>query len=318
MATILGKCGITDKVIGRLIKKGLFVPKKVKPVKNPMRSSSEEWFYQVADRFAPPFTKKEREFYIKNPEKFCEHLLEGTKLLIRTCELLYDTSEKAKKLSSPKEAITALLVIQRIIHAVWDYNHMKYDRHLEYHDFEESPVGYYWKKLKKLCLLAAENAKVVNPEEFAKEKMLELISGYGIATTSVKSKKIASEAFIFIVKNLKNKQLEKELRFLVKIIKQFSITQLEEGAIFYEGLPPRNLGAIKGGFHYWSFLITLIKKNSDLIRPAYKNKIDKWLRTKDFPQIFLAAREFVQLDAAPFVQEVQDLYNIELKRWRLS
>jgi hypothetical protein len=317
MATVLEKCDISDKVIGRLIKKGLFVPKKVKPFKNPIKSPSEEWFYQVADRFTPPLTKGERNFYIKNPRAFCEQIVNGARFLTKTCELLYDTSEKAKKLP-PKEAIAALLVIQRIFHAVLDHSHLKYDRHLEYHDYESSPVGYHWQRLKKLCLHAAENAKVANPKEFADEKILELISGYGIAIKSAKREKVANDAYDFIIINLKNKQQRKELSELRKILKQFLLAQDKEAQFFYCGFPPRNLDAMEGGFHYWGFLKTFIKKNPNLVRPSYRKRVNKWFQAKEAPEIIMAARGLVQLDAAPFAQEVQDLYSEELKRWRLS
>lgn len=314
MPTVLEKCGITNKVINNLIQKGLFVPKKVKAVKKPIRSPSEKWFYQVADRFTPPLTKQEREFYIKNPNIFCKHLIRGVKFLAKACELLHDASGKARELS-PKEAITALLVIQRIFHAVLDYNHLKYDRHLEYHDYEKSPVGYYWKKLKRLCLLAAKNAKISNPQEFVNEKMLELISGYGIVIKPSKSKKIANKAYKFTVRNLKNKQLTKELRSLVKIFRQFSLAQKKEGDIFYGGLPPRNIGVTEGGFRYWSHLKSLIENNPNLVKPKYRSRIDKWFKSEEMPQIIVAARRLIQFDADPFAHEIQSLYNEELKRW---
>jgi len=312
--TVLEKCGITKRIINGLVKKGLFVPKKVRPVKKPIRSPGEKWVYEIADKFTPPLTKQEREFYIRNPRIFCEHLIRGTKFLIKTCELLYDVSNIAKELP-PKEAIAALLVVQRIFHAAYDYNYQKYDRHLEYHDYKESPVGYYWQKLKRLCLLAALKAKVSNPKELATQKMLELISGYGIIIKSSKSKKRAQEAYKFLVSNLKNKRLTQELNSLVKIFKEFSIAQEKECNIFYSGLPPKNIGLIEVGLHYWSYLKSFIKENPNLIKAEYRNKINKWFKHEDLPLIIIGTRDFVQVDAEPFVDEVQNLYKEELQRW---
>ena len=313
--TILEKCGITKRIINGLIKKGLFVPKKVRPVKKPIRSPSEEQFYRVADRFTPPFTKKEKEFYIKNPNIFCEHLIKNAKFFVKTGELLYDTSEKAQKSLPVKKAIAALLVIQRISHALLDYNYLKYDRHLEYHDYKESPVGYYWQKLKKLCLLAALKTKKPNPKELATQKMLELISGYGIIIKSSKSKKRAQGAYKFLVSSLKNKRLTQELNSLVKIFRQFSLTQEKEVIITYYGLAPRNLGMIEVGFHHFVYLKNLIETHPDLIRSGYKDKVKKWIKNVDFPLVIIGARDFVQVDAEPFIEEIQNLYKEELQRW---
>ena len=313
--TVLEKCGITKRIINGLIKKGLFVPQKVRPVKKPMRSPSEEQFYRVADRFTPPLTKKEKEFYIKNPNIFCEHLIKNAKFFVKTGELLHDTSEKAQKSLPAKEAISALLVIQRIYHAALDYNYLKYDRHLEYHDYKESPVGYYWQKLKKSCLLAALKTKKPNPKELATQKMLELISGYGIIIKSSKSKKRAQKAYKFLVSSLKDKRLTQELNSLVEVFRQFSLTQEKEGMITYYGLPPRNLGMIEAGFHYFGYLKNLIEDNPGLIKLEYRNKIKKWLKHEDFPLVIIGARDFVQIDAEPFIEEIQNLYKEELQRW---
>lgn len=41
-------------------------------------------------------------------------------------------------------------MIQRLLHAALDYNYLKYDRHFEYHEYKQSPVGFHWQRLKRL------------------------------------------------------------------------------------------------------------------------------------------------------------------------
>lgn len=304
MSTVLEKYGITNKTVRYLLARGLFVPKKVRPVKNPIRSPSEEWFYQAADRFTPPLSVQEKKLYIQHPDKFCKELLKGVKFLIRICELLYVTSDRTQRLS-PDEAIASLLVIQRVFHAALDYNYLKYDRHLEYHDYKESPVGYQWQRLRKICVQAARNAKIENTEEFAYKKMLELISGKDISRGAMK----------FMKENLHDKQLLKKLTRLLRIFKQFLLTQEKEAKIFYGGLPPKHRGVIETQVHYWNYLKFLIQKSPEFVKPPYKEKVRKWIDSKEVPEIIVAARALVQQDANPFILQVQVLYREELNRW---
>lgn len=305
--TVLEKCGIPNGIIKKLRREGLFVSRRVRPVKNPIKSPSEEWFYQVADRFTPQFTKQEREYYIKNPDLFCRDLLRGAALLAKTCDLLQNAAASANKMP-PEHAIAALLAIQRVFHAALDYSYLKYDRHLEYHDYEESPVGHHWKRFRALSVLASKNARVSNPEEFGYKKILEVLSGYGLTNSSLKNKKIAQKARQFIVKSLKDKRLAQEFSSLVKIFEQFSTTQEKEIKIVGEKLVPTIL-------YYWSFLKVLIRNNPQFTKSEYKNKVNKWLQAEEVPPIITAARELVQVDAKPFTSGVQILYKEELQRW---
>jgi hypothetical protein len=175
--TVLEKCGITARIIQCLKIKGLVVPEQIKPVEKPLRSPSEEWFYSIADRFTPPLSQAEKEVYMKSPHLLCLKILDSVNLLFEVSNILYDALEAVKQKLKGEEAVAAILAILKVFHGCLDHNYLKYDRHLEYHEYEESPVGYYWKKLQKLCKKASQKANIKDKNRWVNEKILQLISG---------------------------------------------------------------------------------------------------------------------------------------------
>ena len=185
--TVLLKLGATKVLIRSFKERGLVVPRKVQPVSNPLRSRSEEWFVSIADRFTPPLSEVENMLYRENPHMLCVDILLGVEILVDLSDFLYSLLDKlrnSKPSLSEEESVAALLSMLRILHGCLDYNHLKHDRHLEYHEDERSPVGYYWKRLEDLCALAAKNKKIKNPNAWARLKKLELISGPRLLTMS--------------------------------------------------------------------------------------------------------------------------------------
>lgn len=172
---ILANCGISDSTIIGLKKKGLIVPKKVKPVKRAFRTTSEDWIYYAADKFTPPLSQKEKELYSKNPKKFCKDLLDGANFFSEFSGILFETISCINKLFIP-ERLAGYLIVLRLFAACSDYNYYKYDRHLEYTDHKQSPVGKIYLRLKKLCIFSAKKRKEKNSGRWASLKLLDLIS----------------------------------------------------------------------------------------------------------------------------------------------
>lgn len=308
--TVLEKCGITNGIIKRLRKGGLIVPPKVKPFRKYLVSPSEDWFSYVADQFAFPLSVKERKFYIQNPSEFCKDLIRNTKFFVKTTGILYDAFKKTKGLRR-EEALAAKLAIIRIFHACIESTHLKYDRHMEYHQYKKSPVGFYWNRLRELCLLAARNAKVPDEEMWAKEKMLQIISGYGIIKKSARSKRLAKEALNEVRSNLKEKQ-RKELKKLFKIFKLFLVTHDKEYKIFYSPIPKKKLNALEAFFEMFEGLKEAILKEEDLIKKGYKKKVRKILSEKN---PILASKLLMHKSEHFLIPRIEKLYIEELERW---
>lgn len=157
-------------------KKGLVIPAEIKPFEEHFRSPSEEWFYSIADRFTPPLSKAEAEVFKMAPHLLSLEIQRSVELLMDVAIILHDALNKVDQLDKNEEKLAAILSILRIFHSCLDYNHLKHDRHLEYHEYKDSPVGYYWWKFRELVEKAAKKSGVSHPERWANQKLLEIIS----------------------------------------------------------------------------------------------------------------------------------------------
>ncbi|MFQ6119047.1 MAG: hypothetical protein ACE5KE_04060 [Methanosarcinales archaeon] len=176
MTTVLEKCGVTEEIIKFLKRKGLIVPEKIESVENPLRSPSEDWFFSIADRFTPPLSKAENEVFKKVPYLLSLQILKSIDLEIDVSAVLYDALERVKtEIEKAEEKVAAILAILRIFHGCLDYNVLKYDRHLEYHEYEESPVGHIFKRLKEILSKATKD--VHDKEDWVNQKLLEILAG---------------------------------------------------------------------------------------------------------------------------------------------
>lgn len=146
----LEKLGISDEVITFLKIKGLTVPHEIVPVKNPLKSRSEEWFFSIADCYTPPLEDVERNIFYENPHLLVLKIYDVVNLLYDVSIILNKALDIINITDNDEEKLVATLTILWIFHGCLDNNYLKYDRHLEYLDYEISPVGYWWKKLRKL------------------------------------------------------------------------------------------------------------------------------------------------------------------------
>lgn len=146
----LEKLGISDEVITFLKIKGLIVPHKITPVKNPLKSRSEEWFLSIADCYTPALEDVERNIFYENPHLLVLKIYDVVNLLYDVSIILNKALDIINIIDNDEEKLVATLTILWIFHGCLDNNYLKYDRHLEYLDYEISPVGYWWKKLRKL------------------------------------------------------------------------------------------------------------------------------------------------------------------------
>lgn len=234
-SSVLQKCGIPDEIIHSLKKIGLIVPEKIVSVKEPLRSPSEEWFYQIADRFTPPLDKAEIVVFRKHPYLLTLDILKGVDILFTVSSTLYDALEKVKTNLKDEESVAAILSVLRVFHGCLDNNYLKYDRHLEYHEYEISPVGYYWNLYEKMCIKAAKRGKMVNPEEWAKLKMLDIISGPRRHILSSEYAICCNEIFVQMDNNINIKldNITEILNYMKKENKELHSIIIKYSELFY-------------------------------------------------------------------------------------
>lgn len=167
---IFEKLKISDEIITFLKVKGLIIPSKIAQVEKPLKSPSEEWFYSIADCYTPPLDKDEREIFNENPHLLVLKIYDAINIFFDVSIILNKGFDNLVLIKSDDKKIVATLSILWIYHGCLDNNYLKYDRHLEYLDYEISPVGYWWKKLRKSVHKALEN-KYAN-DDIAEKKEL--------------------------------------------------------------------------------------------------------------------------------------------------
>jgi hypothetical protein len=293
--SVLEKIGITKEIIEQLKKEGLIVPKRIKAFKRVFKTPGEEWVYYAADKFTPPLSKEEKEYYLKNPEKFCETLIERLLFFSKVSGLLFESLEKIAEKLKDEEAAVAYFSILYIFHACGDYNYYKYDRQLEYEKYKESIVGNYYQKLKTLCIKSAKNRGFLDPEKKGYEEMLELISipldeGIGMNLEYLIT---CNKIFREISKKIPNFQKIKVEELLEKIKEDNTLYQeiISKSKYFFK-LPLELLQeCIKGG----EFSIEEIEKRKMKARNVYE-AISSGLKEeqrKEFDKILKAIQKIV-------------------------
>ncbi len=174
--SVLEKAGISNEAIKLSKTEGLIIPRRMKPFPKAFRTPGEDWLYHSADRFTPPLSNEERDRYVRDPYLFCKDLIERLSFFSKMSGRLFEAAKRIEENTDGEEALAGYLAILYLFHACGDYNYYKYDRHFEYHEYEESPVGYYHRRLKAFCFTAAQRKDVQKSGEWAEQKMLEVIS----------------------------------------------------------------------------------------------------------------------------------------------
>ncbi|MCW4010019.1 MAG: hypothetical protein NWF05_05310 [Candidatus Bathyarchaeota archaeon] len=172
--TVFSECGVSNKAVNDIRRKGFFVPKNHERFPRALRSIGfPELVYAWADSFTPPLTKLESSRYIDRPSAFYYDAIKSVLYLRQISKLLLKVLDNIESLGD-LEAVAACLAILRVYYAAFDYELYKYDRHFEFYEYPESPVGYYYISLKALCFEASKSNK--ENDEWARQKFLSLLN----------------------------------------------------------------------------------------------------------------------------------------------
>lgn len=178
LETVLYKCGADKEFVQNLLKEGLFVPKQIQEHPKPLHPSHAHPALYNLEKSIPRFTEKEREEYIKEPYKFYLDALKASEFATWVAGELITIVPNVKNISDLEEKVTAALSLIRIFFANYDFNYLKYDRDIEYSEFEESVTGHFWQKALKLSKMAfGKNGE---------ERFLAIIAGMPFVYKSIK------------------------------------------------------------------------------------------------------------------------------------
>ena len=176
-----------------------------------------------------------------------------------------------------------------------DHHYYHFDRYLVYEDYPQTPVGYWWNKLKIYYSLVFHEkiSKTQSTENF-----LKLLS---------EDKKILSQ-----FKNALSNNEYKEFLQTLKSIKIFEATQEKEIRIV-SGYPAKEDLLLKTGFGIWDQICDLIKHNPETIQ---KKSYVKTLELVEGHPIISSRILLLPTSLKTFKNDVFVEFLKEIKKWQ--
>lgn len=289
--TVLEKIGIPNKEVNQWKSAGLKISYPMKAQSSFLRSM-DGFFVYAADRFVPPLSKREIEEYIKNPSKFRKVFLKNLRFYTKFYESLFPLIRKTEKLKN-SEKTAALLSLLHLFQSAMDHHYYHYDRYLAYENYPQTPVGYWWKKLKILYTKATGKkfSRLKPSKDF-----LSLLSQDPEILKMFK-KKLSKNDFI-------------ELKRVLKIIKMFERTQEDESRIFY-GTHLKESKLLMTGFTIWNNLCDTIRNNPDVLKKRHISNIEEIMKCHPIVGI----RKLLHVGLKYFDKEVISQFETEIKKW---
>lgn len=299
---VLEKIGISDEIVKKWKRKGLKITYPTKQNPHWLKSADGEVFIENADKFVPPLTKKETKLYIRYPTKLRNDFLKNVRFFKKFCNFVYKKQKLVNKLEE-KERVAVLLSLIYLFQRAMDYHYYHWDRYLVYENYPQTPVGYWWKKLRILY-------SKVTKKKFSKQKPPEdLLKLLALDKKTLKKFKIAL---------LKNdfRQFQKALK-AIKVFEDAQQKEIESLVNFKfkeEVLKKTGFGDIlKGtGFPMLVKFWEDIEKHPELIKKAERPKIKKIMKLHPI----IGARRILLTPALKyFDEEIFSQFEKEIKRW---
>lgn len=291
--TILEKIGIGDETIQKWKRKGLRITYPIKENPHYFKSADGKAFVENADKFVPQLTKRETKLYIQHPEEFRGDFLKNARFYRKFVDFIYKYQKNIDKLKG-KEKTSALLCLLYLFQRAMDYHYFHWDRYLVYENYPQTPVGYWWKKIKDFYTKATKKklSKRKPPEDF-----LNLLA---LNERTLKE---------FKRNLLKNDFLK--LRKALKAIKIFEETQQKEVKIVTDFETKENV-LVRTGFSMFNKLRKEIKQHPELIREGNLSKVREIMKIHPI----IAIRKLL---LAPtlccFDEEIFSQFKKEIKGW---
>lgn len=291
--TVLEKIGISDKLVKEWRTRGLKITYPVRQNPYYFKSADGKVFIENADKFVPLLTKKETKLYIKYPDRFKKDFFENAKLYKKFVNFIYKVLRNIERLKE-KERVAALLSLMYLFQRAMDYHYFHWDRYLVYEDYPQTPVGYWFEKLRILYIKATgERISKLKPSE----NFLKLLSG---------NKEILKNC----EGNLNPKD-SSELKRALKSIKIFEDIQQKEIEFFVNFKTKENI-FIRTGFDIWNKLLEKIKKHPGLVK---KKEISKIKKIMSHHPIVGIRKTILVPNLKCFDKEIFYQFREEISRW---
>ncbi|MCR4277359.1 MAG: hypothetical protein NUV87_04500 [Candidatus Roizmanbacteria bacterium] len=292
--TVLEKIGITNSIVSEWKKMGLKITYPMKVNKFYYKSQDGNVFVEAADRYVPLLSKKELAKYIRSPKKFKDDFLHHVSFYFNFHIFLYKKSLVHPQLCSDEEKMTIKLTLMYLFLSAMDHHYYHFDRYLVYQDYPDTPVGYWWLKLKNFYY------------EVFKEKVTRKSFPINFLRLLSYDENILRE----FNKNLTKVKL-KNFKKAIKAIKMFEEVQQKEVKII-TGYPEKENLLFKSGFGLWNNICKEIKTHPGLILKKNRKKI---LQLIEGHPISSTRKLLESLQLNVFNKKIMELFQAEAERW---
>lgn len=279
--TVLQQIGITNRVVDSWLKKGLKISYPMLKNKKYYKSEDGFAFVENGDKYVIPLSKKEVALYIKSPLLLKNNFLKNLQLYIDFIDWLHIIRPKTDSLV-PKEKFVSLLSILYLFQRAMDHHYFHFDRYLVYQNYPETPVGFWWNKLKKIC---KDNVTLLH-----------------LLANDRESKKLK--------KALKKKQLQEVDQTLtnIKIFESAQKIEIEKVTDFKS----KENRLFRTAIPIWNSLIDLLTRYPYLLKTDFRNKLTEI--TQGHPLII--TRLILSPEGLKYFQpEILTMFEREIKRW---
>lgn len=320
--TLLSRLGFTGDLVRLFKYLGIVVEERITPRNEKFTSPSSQWFVDIADRYTPPLSPDEAEEFRSNPRKLSARIVRGAMSVVFLSYLLNNILDRSEDLEPCERAAASYLSLV-LFHGCFDYCYLKYDRHLEYHDYPESPVGYYWRRFmdgidRVAALLAVERSDVLNTLLSSPLRLIESRSRLLEAGSSPKRmmERDLEKCRLLLRLYDMDRDLGLELLFLSQVLAEFMDAQEIEGSIMSVSYGELGLeGVFSVIFRSMSVLRELFLSSPEVFSPRHRGLVEALLEPTDPVGVFTSARRFLELGPSIFREDVADIIRGELERW---
>ena len=262
-------------------------------IKNKKYYRSEDGlvFIENGDKYVPHLSKKEVHLYTKSPEKFKTNFLKNVRFYVTFINWLHKLQKKTNFLN-PREYFSALLSILYLFQRGMDYHYYHFDRYLAYQNYSDTPVGFWWNKLKNLTGKIARK-KGVNENEL----FLNLLSN-DKNTIKLCQQSLDKKSKLSLRKGLKNIGIfQSAQKKEVELIIDF---KTKENTLFRTVVP------------IWNELMELLKNHQEFVKKESRSEIPKIISAHPIimTRVILSPKG-LQYFQSDIVRAFED----EIKRW---
>lgn len=289
--TILYKIGVSERVVESWLKKGLRITYPM--IKNDHYYTSEDGipFIENGDKYLIPLSKKEVLEYTNNPKRFRKDFLTSCRFYVTFVNWIYQLTPKTNTLND-QDKFASLLVLLYLFQRSMDYHYYHFDRYLAYQNYPDTPVGYWWRKLKRLASKMSKKDRVNSNEVF-----LKLLERDGALLQRGRTN-LSKRDYRELIESLHN-------------IKIFEQAQEEEVKMVTDMHAKENL-FFRTGIPLWSAIVQLIKTNKDVVKPQYRRQISTII--EGHPLVM--TRAILSPQGLNYIQSgITKLFMKELMRW---